>query len=383
MTLKGVKIQLYPTIQQKQSIERNFTLNRFLWNQLLAMQKERYENGGSFVNKFGMNYLIKAMKWEFPFLKEAESTSLLYASADLADSFDRFFQKQNAFPRFKSRKRPKNSYKSNCVNGNIQVVDNHYLKLPKLGLMKAYGLERIRGKIKSAVIRKESTGKYTASILVEEEMKKLPLTEKSIGIDLGLTHLAIHSDGTKLNNKHFERSLAKKKRTWERKLARRRRLALEKMEAHKETTGEELELSSFRNVQKAKEMVAKYNRKIRNQRNDYLHKYTTHLVQNYDTIVLEDLRTQNMMKNRKLSRSIADASWAIIKSMLAYKCAWYGKNLVLVNAAYTSQDCSACGRPDGKKPLHIREWTCPGCHAHHDRDINAARNILAKASAGR
>ena len=383
MTLKGIKVRLYPTPEQQMAIENNFRLNRFLWNQLLGMQIARYENGGSFVSKFGMNYLIKLMKIEFPFLKEAESTSLLYTSADLADSYDRFFKKQNGFPKFKSRRRPKNSYKSNCVNGNIQVADNHYLKLPKLGLVKANGLQRVKDRIKSAVVRKKADGTFEATLLVEFETKTFEPTGKTIGIDLGVADLAIQSDGFKLRNKQFERSSAKKKRVWERKLARRRQQALVKIEKAK-SQGLELELSDFKNVQKAKEQVARINKKIANQRYNYLQKYTTSLVRKYDLIAMEDLKTKNLLKNHHLARSIADASWAKIKSMLAYKCEWYGKEWVLVNPAYTSQMCAHCGENTGKKPLRIRTFDCPHCHTTDiDRDVNAAINILNKALAQR
>lgn len=380
MKLKGIKIKLFPTPNQIDLIQINFDLNRFLHNQLLGMQKQRYENGGSFVNKFGMNYMIKAMKLEFPFLKQAESTSLLYTSADLADSFARFFKKQNGFPKFKSRKRPKNSYKSNCVNNNIQVVDHHAIKLPKLGVVKAYGLERIQGKIKSAVIRKESPGKYSATIKIEYEPVELVKTGKRVGLDLGLADLVIQSDGFKLKNKKFERALAEKRHTWERKLARRRLQAKTKIEEARKD-GIELEWASFKNVEKARQMVAKINRKIANQREDYLQKYTTNLVKEFDTIVMEDLKTKNLMKNKHLSRSVADSAWAKIKSMLEYKCDWYGKELILVAPQYTSQICSTCGENTGKKPLNIREFTCPHCGTHHDRDINASINILNKAFA--
>lgn len=380
MKLKGIKIKLFPTPNQIDLIQINFDLNRFLHNQLLGMQKQRYENGGSFVNKFGMNYMIKAMKLEFPFLKQAESTSLLYTSADLADSFTRFFKKQNGFPKFKSRKRPKNSYKSNCVNNNIQVVDHHAIKLPKLGVVKAYGLERIQGKVKSAVIRKESPGKYSATIQIEYEPVELVKTGKRVGLDLGLADLVIQSDGFKLKNKKFERALAEKRHTWERKLARRRLQAKTKIEEARKY-GIELEWASFKNVEKARQMVAKTNRKIANQREDYLQKYTTNLVKEFDTIVMEDLKTKNLMKNKHLSRSVADSAWAKIKSMLEYKCDWYGKELILVAPQYTSQICSTCGENTGKKPLNIREFTCSHCGTHHDRDINASINILNKAFA--
>jgi putative transposase len=380
MKLKGVKIKLKPSENQKNQIDINLNLRRFVKNQMLAMQKSRYDNGGKFTSKIGMIYCLKALKLEFPFLKQAESTCLEYACADLDQAFQRFFNKQNACPNFESRKRPHNSYKSKCINNNIQVVDNHAVKLPKLGIVKGYGLERITGKIKSAVIRKESTGAYSATIQVEHEPAPLPKTGKKVGLDLGLADLVIQSDGFKLKNKKFERSLAKKRRLWERKLARRRLQAKQKIEKAR-NVGVELEWSSFKNVEKARQMVAKLNRKIANQREDYLQKYTTQLVNEFDLIVMEDLKTKNLMKNKRLSRSIADSSWAKIKAMLEYKCDWYGKELVLVAPQYTSQTCSKCGGNTGKKPLHIREFTCPHCRAHHDRDINASINILNKAFA--
>lgn len=380
MKLKGVKIKLKPSEKQKNQIDLNLSLRRFVKNQMLAMQKSRYENGGKFTSKFGMIYCLKILKLEFPFLKQAESTCLEYACADLDQAYQRFFKGQNDSPTFESRKRPHNSYKSKCINHNIQVADNHWIKLPKLGLVKAYGLERIQGKIKSAVIRKESTGAYSATVQVEHETNELPKTGKQVGLDLGLADLVIQSNGFKLRNKKFERSLAKKRHLWERKLARRRIQAKQKIEEARKVNVE-LDISSFKNVEKAKQMVAKINRKIANQREDYLQKYTTKLVKDFDLIVMEDLKTKNLMKNKRLARSIADSAWAKIKSMLEYKCDWYGKTLVLVSPHHTSQTCSNCSGNTGKKSLHIREFTCPHCRVHHDRDINASINILNKAFA--
>lgn len=380
MVLKGVKIKLYPTDEQKAFIDRNLALNRFVWNQLLAMQRDRYENGGRYVGKFAMHTLMKPLKWEFPFLKEAESTSLEYTSDDLNEAFQRFFNKESGYPRFKSRKRPKNSYTSKCVNNSITVVDNHYITLPKLKLVKCHGAHRIKGRIMRATIRKTPSGHYCASVLVEDDLQSLPPTGAVVGLDMGLTHLVIQSDGVKLPNKQFERALSKKKRIWQRKFARRRTQALRKIEEAK-AAGIDLTPKDFKNLQKAKEQVARINKKIADQRLDYLHQYTSHLVKTYDVIVMEDLKTKNLLKNRHLSRSIADASWGTIECLLSYKCDWYGKELLLVSPHYTTQDCSSCGTNTGKKALHIREFTCPHCGTHHDRDINAAMNILNKASA--
>jgi putative transposase len=374
--LKGVRIQLMPNGKQIEQIDMNINLRRFVKNQLLGMQKERYANGGNYQSKISMIYLLPVLKKEYPFLRLAESTCLEYAIEDVDSAYQRFFKKQNQAPNFESRKRPHNAYKSKCINHNIEVVDNHYIKLPKLGLVKAYGLDRVKGKIKFATVRKLPTGKYECTITVEYQTESLPKTQKQVGIDMGIADLAIQSDGFKLPNKNFERTSHKKLRLWQKKLSRRREQALAKIKQD-----DTLTLDDFKNYQKAKQMVAKLHRKIANQRNNYLHQYTTSLVKNYDLIAVEDLKVKNMQKNHHLARSIADASWAIIKSMLSYKCDWYGKQLVSVNPQYTSQQCSACGAMDGKKPLNIREWTCKSCGVHHDRDVNAATNILNKALA--
>ena len=381
MVLKGIKIKLYPTEKQKIFIDRNLALNRFVWNQLLAMQGARHENGGRYVGKYAMHNLMKPLKWEFPFLKEADSTSLEYTSDDLDAAFQRFFNKQNGYPRFKSRKRPKSTYTTKCINNSITVVDNHYIQMPKLKLVKCHGAHRITGRIMRATIRKEPDGSYTATILVEEAVPILPKTGAIVGLDMGITHLVIQSDGYKLKNKQFERALAKQKRIWQRKFARRRERALREIAAAK-ANGVELQLTDFKNLQKAKQQVARINKRIKNQRLNYLHHYTTQLVKEHDIIVMEDLKTKNLMKNHHLARSIADASWGIIKNLLTYKCAWHKKELILVKPHYTSQTCSHCGMNTGKKPLHIRMFNCPHCHAVGiDRDINAAVNIRNKAFA--
>jgi putative transposase len=380
MTLKGIKIKIYPNDEQATSIQKTLRANHSLFNMLLGIQRDRYANGGKYVSKFGMNYMIKALKIEFPWLKEAESTSLLYTSQSVDDAFDRFFKKQNGFPKFKSRHRtPVRSFKMNCVNKNIEIVSNHYIKLPKLGKVRANGLNRIKGVIKSAVVRQLSTGGYECTVLVDTTIKHTKRNREVVGIDLGIENLSNHSDGSKLANKNFERTLHQKKIVWEKKLARRRRLALEKIKQDPS-----LELSDFKNYVKAKQMVAKYNRKIANRRTDYLHKYTTELVREHDVIVLEDLKVQNMQKNHHLARSIADQSWTRIKSMIEYKCDWYGKIVVTVDPRFTSKTCHCCGERtfpktgNKQKDLAIRQWTCSNCGQTHDRDVNAALVILQR-----
>ena len=378
MTLKAVKARIYPDQEQKQKIIDNFGYCRYVWNQLLDMQQQRYKNGGKYVNEFGMNYLIKSLKQEHPFLKQAESTSLLHVSRDLHHAYQKLFKEHKGHPKFKSRKFPKQSYQSNSVNGNINQVDNSHLKLPKVGFVRFKSGRKVTGKIKNVTIYLSSTGKYYAMVLVDTEIKELPKANNSVGLDMGVADLMITSDGVKYPTIRFDKILAKKKHYWEKCLSRRR------LQAQKEIAWDKhnkalvpRELSDFKNYQKARLMVAKYSEKIANQRNNYLHLLTKQLVKQYDVIKIEDLKTKNLMKNRKLARAIANQSWRELRSQLQYKCDWYGKQLVTVNPRKTSQICSSCGYDDGKHTLEIRQWTCPNCGINHDRDINAAKNMLS------
>lgn len=378
MTLRAIKTRIYPNQAQQDKIIANFGCCRFVWNKLLNMQIERYNNGGSYVNEFGMNYLIKCLKQEYPFLKQAESTSLLHVSRDLHRAFQKLFKEHVGYPKFKSRKFPKQSYQSNSVNHNIQQTDKHAIKLPKLGDMRFKSGRQVTGKVKNVTIRLSATGKYYAIVLIEEDISKLPTTNQSVGIDMGVADLMITSDGVKFPTIRFDKVLSRKKHYWEKRLARRRLQAMKEIAwDHHSKVLVPRELSDFSNYLKAKCMVAKYNEKIANQRNNYLHNLTKQLVEQYDVIKIEDLKTKNLLSNHKLARAIANQSWRELRSQLEYKCAWYGKQLVTVNPRKTSQMCSSCGYDDGKHTLDIREWTCPQCGVSHDRDINAAKNILS------
>lgn len=378
MTLRAIKTRIYPNLMQRAKIISNFGCCRFVWNQLLNMQIERYNNGGSYVNEFGMNYLIKCLKQEYPFLKQAESTSLLRVSRDLNQTFQKLFKEHVGYPKFKSRKFPKQSYQSNSVNHNIQQIGRCTIKLPKLGELRFKSGRQITGKIKNVTIRLSSTGKFYAIVLVDAEIDELPKTNHSVGIDMGVADLMITSDGVKYPTIRFDKILARKKHYWEKRLARRRLQAMKEIAWDKHNqVAEPRELSDFSNYLKAKHMVAKYNEKIANQRTNYLHNLSKQLVEQYDVIKIEDLKTKNLLRNHKLSRAIANQSWRALRSQLEYKCEWYGKQLVTVNPRKTSQICSNCGYDDGKHTLEIRQWTCPRCGINHDRDINAAKNILS------
>ena len=371
---KAYKIRIYPSKQQEAQILLTFGHTRFVWNQMLAMQLERYKNGGKFVNAIGMNYLLKALKKEYPWLSESLTQSLQQVCKDLSEAFKNQFEHLSGKPKYKSKKYPKQSYR---IPQYIFILDKNHIKLPKLGSVYYRSGREIKGKIKNVTICKTPTGKYYASVLTEIEIKPLVKTKQEVGIDMGVKDLAITSDGTKYRTIRFDKLLADKKHYWEARLARRRALAKKEIawDKHNKVL-EPRELSDFSNYMKANLMVAKYSEKIANQRKDYLHKISTELVNKYDVIKIEDLKATNMMKNHTLSRAIANQSWREFRAMLEYKCEWYDKELMVVNPYKTSQICSECGYDDGKHTLDVRSWICPKCGTKQDRDINAAKNIL-------
>lgn len=375
--LKGVKIRLYPNNTQQNQLLQMFGNNRFIWNQMLAMAKARYKNNPSsrFVNEYGMNYLVKQLKVEYPFLKESDSSSLIVSNHYLAQAFKMLFKHQGGHPRFKSRKATKQSYtgKSTC-----KVIAKRRIKLAKLGSIRTSKTNRLKEcKVKRYTVSLESTGKYYLSLIVDDpNIEPLEKTGAVVGIDMGVADLAITSDGKKygtFNAKWYEQQAV----NWQSKFSKRKYRATIAVRQwnhnHKDT---KMELEDYSNWQKAKRIKARYQAKIANKRKDYLQKITTDLVKNYDVIVMEDLKTKNLLKNHHLANSISNQSWREFRTMLEYKCEWYGKQLITVKPNYTSQICSSCGYHSGKKPLDVREWTCSKCGTHHDRDVNAAVNIL-------
>ena len=377
--LKGIKLRLYPNQHQVDQLWQMFGNNRFVWNQMLAMAKEGYRNNPSshFVNEYGMNYLLKPLKQEYPFLKQNDSTSLQVVNHDLAQSFKMLFKHQGGYPRFKSKWAIKQSYTGRSI---CQVIANRRMKLPKLGSIRTSKTGRVAGlKIKRYTINYDSTGRYYLSLQVEVSAPQALLkTGKKVGLDVGIANLAISSDGTKY--KTFNAKWLKKQAIrWQSKYSRRRHratIAVRQWNHNHKTL--KAELDDYQNWQRTRIQKARYQQRIANRRKDYLHKLTTNLVKQYDVIVIEDLKTKNLQHNHHLAKAIANASWYDFRTMLAYKCAWYGKELIVVKPNYTSQICSNCGHHSGPKSLAVREWTCSQCGTHHDRDINAAVNILHK-----
>lgn len=369
--LKAYKFRIYPTEEQEIFFAKSFGCVRKVYNLMLDDRKKAYEEVKNDSSK-KMTFPTPAKyKKEFPFLKEIDSLALANAQLNLDKAYKNFFRdKSVGFPRFKSKKNPVQSYTTNNQNGTVALIDSKFIKVPKLKSLVRIKLHRQpKGIIKSATISRHSSGKYYISLLCKEEIIELPKTNSTIGIDLGIMDFAILSDGQKIDNNKFTSKMEKKLKREQRKLSRRALLAKNKG----------TNLFEAKNYQKQKRKVARLHEKVMNQRTDFLNKLSTEIIKNHDIICIEDLNTKGMLRNHKLAKSISDVSWSSFVSKLQYKADWYGRKIIKVDKWFpSSQICSNCGHKDGKKSLEIREWTCPICHTHHDRDINASINILTE-----
>ena len=369
--LKAYKFRIYPTEEQEIFFAKTFGCVRKVYNLMLNDRKKAYEEVKNDPSK-KMTFPTPAKyKKEFPFLKEVDSLALANAQLHLDKAYKNFFRNKSVgFPRFKSKKNPVQSYTTNNQNGTVALIDSKFIKVPKLKSLVRIKLHRQpKGMIKSATISRHASGKYYISLLCKEEINELPKTNSAIGIDLGITDFAILSDGQKIDNNRFTSKMEKKLKREQRKLSRRALLAKKKG----------IPLSEAKNYQKQKRKVARLHEKVMNQRTDFLNKLSTEIIKNHDIICIEDLNVKGMLRNHKLARSISDVSWSSFVAKLQYKADWYGREIIKVDTWFpSSQICSECGHKDGKKSLDIREWTCPICHTHHDRDINASINILTE-----
>ena len=354
MNRVAYKYRIYPNKSQKEYFAKCFGCVRFFYNKSLNDMNEIYE-----ATKEHKDITPATYKNEFPFLKEVDAFALCNAQLNRNAAFKAFFRGQNKFPKFKSKKNDQ-SYTTNN-QGTFKFSDNNrYITIPKCKRIRIKKHRDFVGTIKSATISKTTDEKYYISLLVETEIQPIEKTEKAVGLDLGVKNLLITSDGFKYKNHKY---LAKS----EKKLAKEQR-KLSHMQKG----------SNNRNKQRIK--VARIYKKINNQRNDYLHKLSKHIIDENQIICVEDLKVKQMTKENKFNKELLDSSMSRLLFMLSYKASWYGRTLIKVPFDYpSSQLCSSCGYKNSiTKDLNIRKWTCPSCGSIHDRDINASLNILRK-----
>ena len=357
---RAYKYRFYPTPEQAEQLARTFGCVRYVYNRALAERSRAWTQEQRRVTQAETDRMLTQWKRdeETAWLTEPSKGPLQATLRHLQDAYTRFWSKQNGYPRFKKKGRSKDSatYFRNCFtyrNGQIKLAKQSEPLNIRWSRPLPEGADP-----SSVTVSRDSAGRYHISILVDDTITTHPPTETNVGIDAGITTLYTLSTGEKITNLRHE----KKDRE---KLARAQRQLSKKEKGSK-------------NRDKARRKVARIHARIADRRRDYLHKLSTRLVRENQVIAIEDLSVRNMVKNHSLARAISDASWAQFRTMLEYKADWYGREVIAIDRFYpSSKTCSACGMLQDSMPLNIREWTCPGCGEIHDRDVNAAKNILA------
>ena len=379
------KVRMYPNNEQIVQMIKTIGCSRYVYNYFLDLWNTTYKQTGKGLSYTECCKAVTELKKTNIWLKEPDSTALQQSVRSLSEAFGSFFNHKSDHPVF-HKKGVKDSYTTVCNydksgNAAIRVIDKHHIVLPKLGVVYVRGLRLFEGKILQATVTHTPTDKWFVSILYEcEDEQPMPLTNASVGLDLGLKDFIILSDGTKVENPAYLKKLEDKLAREQKILSRRRE---ENIDSYVTRNGKRYPvykrpLSECKNYQKQKRKVARIYEKIKNQRIDFEQKLSTEIVKNHDVICMEDLDIKSMLKDSTLAKTISDVSWSEFKSMLVYKAQRYGRTIVFVDRFYpSSQTCSSCGCINSAvKDLSIRKWICPHCGTEHDRDVNAACNIL-------
>lgn len=358
--LRAIKYELNPTKAQKEQIKQTCGCCRLVYNTMLDRKISAYRESGKSLSAFDLIKQLPQLKSELTFLKDAPSQSLQQAIKNLDTAYTNFFKKVGSgFPKFK-KKGVKDSFRIPIAC--VIDYDNWTIKVAKIGAIKFFKghNKKINGKIKSYTISRTSTNRYFISVLYETEDRAKLNNNKSVGIDMGIKDFAVLSDGKVFENQKYLKHNLRKLRILQRTASRRYQQGKKREE-------------QSNNWKKAVKQVAKLQEHIAFQRYDYLHKTSTRIAQNYSTVCVETLNVKGMQKNHHLAQSISDCGWSMFLNMLEYKC----DNLVKIDKWFaSSKTCSVCGHKEEKvKNLNVREWTCPVCGTHHDRDLNAAINI--------
>lgn len=357
---------LIPDEKQSELIHKTLGCKRYIYNQFLNERIEAYKAGLPLVSYMEQAKQLPLMKKDPKtiWLSEVDSTALQNSAKDLQTAFDNFFRgikegKKIGFPKFKCKHDYECSYRTTNNNNAVRVIDKYHIQLPKLGVVRCKFPRKPKGRILTATITMNASGEYRISVQCETVLPRTDeKTGRAVGVDLGVKNLAITSDGVVYDNpKSYEKNQKRLKRL-QRQLSRKPK--------------------DSKNREKSRKKVAKLHQHIRNQRKDATHKMTHDLVKKYDYICIEDLRPSEMVKDKRLSKAISDANFGEIRRQLEYKSAWHQKQLIVVDRWFpSSQTCYKCGYQNrAVKNLGIRYWTCPHCKTEHNRDVNAAVNIL-------
>jgi putative transposase len=362
--LKAFKYEINPTMEQKTLLNKTFGCVRFAYNLGLNEKTKAYQTDKSKVSCFELINKITLLKKqeEFAWLNEIHSQPLQMAMRNLDNAFTNFFNKRGAFPSFKK----KSNNQSFQYPQGVKLKDNQVF-LPKIGWTHFYKSRECFGEIKTVTVSKTPTNKYFVSILcettIEKPIKKTIDDKTSLGIDVGIKTFAVCSDGQVFENQKYLSKSLKNLKKEQRTLARRYKKGVKIVEQSKGYHNQRI-------------VVAKLHEKVSNQRNDFLHKVSTKLVNQYDSIIVEDLNVKGMMKNDNLSKAISDVSWTKFNTFLQYKCEWQGKNYIQIGRFVpSSKMCNHCGHINKELKLKDREWTCQECQRTNDRDFNASLNI--------
>ena len=354
---QAYKFRIYPTDEQRTALAKSFGCCRWFWNYALNLCQETYLVSGHGLSRGAIQGLLPNLKQEYPWLREAYSQCLQSVALNLSSAYKNFFDLRAGLPKFKS----KQGRQSISYPANVKLVDN-YIKLPFIGLVYCKQDRTFHGKIKTVTISKNPDDKYFASILVDDGKDiPVPSTEgKTIGIDLGLTHFCITSDGSKFENPRHQKKHARNLKRKQQNLSRKQK------ESNKRS--------------KARKLVAKVHSKIRRVREDFLHKLSRKVVNENQVIAVENLNVKGMVRNQNLAKAISDCGWGQFCTMLKYKSEWGGKTYLEVDRLFaSSKTCSVCLNKIDGLSLDIRAWTCNKCRTRHDRDVNAAVNIRNEA----